>query len=259
MGKGGLALVAGWLVAASIGRAGVLVVYDGGTMTATNAPSAVAGHVTASAFTANEGRSLIYPSGTEPTPTYSMAASGWNESNRWYEFTVTAAPGYAMDLDSLEFDERAVNPVPTSWWVRCSLDGFTSVLGAGPTTPAFGPSPMHVVALDVSGVTGSVTFRIGATKSDNSGAKWRIDNVQLSGDVHGDSFRAVSIQKNSPLSITWESIPAHSYRVEFATSAINSVWTTLYTNVTATSTVMSVNDVSISSDRVRIYRVIRQD
>ncbi|HEY8241707.1 MAG TPA: hypothetical protein VIH35_09680, partial [Kiritimatiellia bacterium] len=143
-------------------------------------------------------------------------------------------------------------------WVRCSLDGFATELAAGPTASSFGANPMHVIALGEADVTGSVTFRIGATQSGNSGAKWRVDNIQLEGSVETESFRTVSIRKNSPLAITWESSPSRIYRVDYATNAISSAWVTLYTNITATSSVTTVTD-DVLTDRVRIYRVSRLD
>lgn len=123
----------------------------------------------------------------------------------YFEFTVTPASGFKLNLTSLSFGTAFYgNQAPAgqaSYFVRTSLDGFTSNIGSTftvdyqrttipadhPTTPF--PLPTFTdqnVALDSlnPGNNQAVTFRIYITDTTTSPDRLTaIDNVQLNGEL----------------------------------------------------------------------------
>jgi hypothetical protein len=116
------------------------------------------------------------------------AARGWhNEASaaaalgagNFWNFTVTADPGYLFDLTSLTFD---------NWQGTAGPDNFQAYVGgvlvgsAGTSTTT--PSN-YSVSLSNTGLS-SILVQIVAWNADNNGvnANWFIDNVTLNGSVY---------------------------------------------------------------------------
>lgn len=151
--------------------------------TSVQTPALVDPNATASSFTLSSG-SISYVSGNAPSATTAISGTGWNVADgvKWWEFTVTANPGYAVNLDSLTFDDRASSTGPTSWSV--TVNGISAVSGQS-THQAFSSSPMNTVSLSGLVFQGlnSANVKIFGFGASGSTGTWRIDNVTLSGTL----------------------------------------------------------------------------
>ena len=166
-------------------RADIIVLYDGGepATTETNAPASVDANVTASLLTASGGRVLTFPAGNSPSSGNAINSSSWTApGTSYYEFVVSPNSGYTMDFTSLTFDAFRSGSGPTNYYVRYSVDDFSSNLASGITASAFSANPMVTVSLTDTSVTG-VTFRVFADGTGAAAGTWRIDNVALNGTV----------------------------------------------------------------------------
>lgn len=173
----------------SIARADVIVLYDAGTneaefaqnvMPAVEAPNSSASDLSRApavlAFQTQEQVSnpgnIVYASG--------FYTGGSGDTTRYLQFTVQADPTYGLTLTSLTFIHDTVTNGPTDWFVRSSLDGFTSDLDSG-TIPLSGLLP-ESVPLSITSETGPITFRIYATGASDVVA-YRNDDITLNGTV----------------------------------------------------------------------------
>ena len=155
--------------------AGTLVLYDfDGEV---NFPSLIADNLDWTLFEPNDERNISYFTGV---PGDAISATGWNEEDRYYEFALEVAEGFAIAVTNMSFDERATSTGATNWFLRSSLDGFTSDLAGGPVEND-GNWDDWDFPLSIAGATGTVTFRMYA-QSEGTGP-WRIDNVLLGGEV----------------------------------------------------------------------------
>lgn len=96
---------------------------------------------------------------------------------KYWEFTVTANPGYLLNLSSLTFDEFKGASGPANFQVQVN-----NILIGSPLTPTT-TSVNHI--LDLSSFTGvtSANVRLIAWDSANNGvnSNWNVDNIELSG------------------------------------------------------------------------------
>src|ERR1051326_3704412 len=92
-----------------------------------------------------------------------------------------------MSLTSFSFDDRASATGPTNFTVQISQQpNFSSVIydsGVKTSHTAFATTPMNTVTLTNAGLTGTIYFRIYAYKASNSAGTWRLDNLNLQGNV----------------------------------------------------------------------------
>jgi len=133
--------------------------------------------------------------GVSVTPADALA------NNKYYQFTITAAPGSDVDLTSLTFDvARGGGGTPRGFFVRTSADNFASSLPVtgtpALTANSFGSDvntqrPTYTpVTADLSGAQfqniqsaiGGLTFRV-YSYSPAGGSSVDYDNVTINGNV----------------------------------------------------------------------------
>jgi hypothetical protein len=154
---------------------GDLVMYDftGNSLV----PSSLTTNLAGSAFSANNARTISFTGGN-PTP--AASATGWNVVDRYWEFTLTVASGYAASITNVSFNDQASASGATNWFLRTSVDGFAADVAAGPTSSDITASAFSA-SLSLVSVTGAVTFRIYGEGASSAAGTWRLDNVLLQG------------------------------------------------------------------------------
>jgi PKD repeat protein len=159
------------------------------------APVTVAANLSATAVTVTNlgtGGSLTYFGGNPGTGQavaasgFTMAAGPVDTNYSCFAFALSVTNGSVMTLSSLSFDNRASGAGPQKFDVQVSqLASFSSSLwGSGEQnwhgtntwgTDSFAPAK--------SNLTGTVYFRIYAYKASASGGTWRMDNLNIQGNV----------------------------------------------------------------------------
>lgn len=152
--------------------------FDGEVQT----PDTLDPMVTASSFSLSPSASLTFPAGNDPTPADGISAKGWNvaEGAKWWEFTITPAPGHLLNLVSMTFDDQRSSTGPLDW--SLSINGITAATGLA-THDTFAANPMNTVDLsgaEFQGVESATVQLFGFSASSSSGT-WRLDNVTLTG------------------------------------------------------------------------------
>ncbi len=131
---------------------------------------------------------------------------GWNTTStidllEYNEFTITADPCFALSLNDFTFSHRISNVTtwPT-WYLRSSVDGFTTDLGTGTSSAATALTTTTIVLPVNHQNISSVTFRLYVTSAYQTTTTWRNDDVSVTGtinavtaqtyyaDTDGDSF-----------------------------------------------------------------------
>ncbi|HKI70602.1 MAG TPA: hypothetical protein VKA67_13520, partial [Verrucomicrobiae bacterium] len=106
-------------------------------------------------------------------------ASSPNDSDaKWWEFTITANSGYALDLASLTFDDRASGTGAADWSV--AINGVM-VVSDESTHDSFSASPMNTVTLNSYQDLTSANIKIFGYGATGGSGTWRLDNVTLNG------------------------------------------------------------------------------
>ena len=159
-------------------RCDMLVNYD---FASGSSASGTAPGVTATGFLAGDGLLNVDYGGT-------ANARGWNPSTSaadaishgdYWSFTVTAAPGYTLNLGQLTFDDSRGNKGPTAFQI--DVNG-TLVGSTGTATTS-----SLLQTYDLSSFTGltNATLRFMAWNAANNGnsAQWFLDNVRLDGSL----------------------------------------------------------------------------
>lgn len=108
------------------------------------------------------------------------------DSSAYFEFSITAASGHTVSLNTLNFNSRSTGTGPTTLDIRCSNDNFASTLGsisvnANSTWAAISPtiiSPYSTSALTIR-IYGYVTGGSGSINTGSSPNNWRIDDIKL--------------------------------------------------------------------------------
>ena len=115
-----------------------------------------------------------------------ISSSGWTtgtDFTDYYAFSVTATVPGALDLGSLEFEERRSSTGVTRLQLQVDVgSGFQNV-GASRIIP--NNSSARDQSYDLSGFTGVSTaeFRIIGFSSEGGAGTWRLDDVTLSGSL----------------------------------------------------------------------------
>ena len=126
------------------------------------------------------------------TATSAFSARSWStdalDLDDYFGFSISPNEGFEMNLMTLEFDERRSGSGISSWSVRTSLDGFTLDLSPGHvvvpdnTETRLGQS-VELASEIFSSLDNEVEFRIYGFGAEGSSGTWRIDNVQLFGEI----------------------------------------------------------------------------
>jgi hypothetical protein len=152
--------------------------FDGSVATA----SSTAANVTASSFTLNTG-SATFVGGNPSTGQAITGSSGWNGTDgaKFWEFTVTASSGFALNLSSLTFDDQKSTTGPGSWTLV--INGVTVVSSQTTHTSILSGNN----SVNLSGIAfqnlGSVDVKISGFGASSASGTWRVDNVTLNGTV----------------------------------------------------------------------------
>jgi cysteine-rich repeat protein len=130
--------------------------------------------------------------GTGVTPSAAadaFSASAWTTSTAidttdFYRFTVTPAAGKAMNLLALQLDERRSATGIRSWSIRSSLDAFASDLAVFMVPDdTLTRTERATLPAQFRNLTTPVEFRIFGFGSEAATGTWRLDNVELIGEV----------------------------------------------------------------------------
>jgi hypothetical protein len=130
-------------------------------------------------------------SGLTPSPAANaFSSSGWAtggslDADDYYSLTIAPNSGYLLNLTRVETDERRSGTGIRSWEVRSSLDNYTSpltIFNVPDNTDTRTDLGVDLPAAFAS-LSSGVTFRFYGYSSEASGGTWRVDNVQLSGEI----------------------------------------------------------------------------
>ena len=107
------------------------------------------------------------------------------ENEYYYEFTITAEPGFSFSISSMELDHRRTNTGPNNWEIRTSADGYAEAVDQIFTTPAAGTWYTNEEIIFGSAVQNetSVTIRIYAYNASGDLGTFAIDNLAIFGTV----------------------------------------------------------------------------
>ena len=126
---------------------------------------------------------------TPSTAADAFSASGWTtaaalDASDYFSFTVTPAAGNAMNLRTLQLDERRSATGIRSGAVRSSLDGFATDLALF-TVPDDTLTRTQTIPLPAQfqSLAAPVEFRIFGFQAEAAGGTWRIDNVAVIGGL----------------------------------------------------------------------------
>ncbi|MBA4137328.1 MAG: hypothetical protein C0518_08445 [Opitutus sp.] len=169
---------------------GQVVTYTfGSTGSPTSSANFSATHVTVSTFTGSTGS----PGTGGTTPLYTagsggsyFGASGWTGSapgNNYFEFTLTPANGYTLQITSLIFGYRATATGPTAFALRSSANGYGSNLASGTLTNDAAWYSSGSQSITLSGLNTATTFRLYGSGASGGSGTWRVDDVSLAGAV----------------------------------------------------------------------------
>lgn len=134
--------------------------------------------------------------------------SSWNTGDvinlsEYNEFSIIPDSCYDLTITSFTFSHRVsnINSIPT-WYLRSSVDNFSSDLGSGTSSTTISPSTINLPS-DFTNLN-CITFRLYLTSANASSTTWRNDNVSVSGtinsvmpqlfyaDLDGDSFGSLN-------------------------------------------------------------------
>ena len=130
--------------------------------------------------------------------------SSWNTGaainlGEYNQFAIAPSPGYLLTLTSITFKHAvSVNgTIPTTWYIRSSLDNYTTNIATGPATSA---NVTPTVTLPASSFTniGAVTFRFYITTANAGSTTWYNDDVMLYGTVVQQPATPANPTSNSP-------------------------------------------------------------
>ncbi len=157
-------------------------------------PNILASNIAVAPLTvSNVGGSLTFFQGN-PASGSAIASSGFTQSGgppatnfSRFAFAVTVTNGFSASLSSLSFDDRASATGPQSFNVQISSQAnFSTIIydsGAQSTHGAFATTPMNTITLTNSALTGTIYFRIYAYGATSSAGTWRLDNLNLQGEL----------------------------------------------------------------------------
>ena len=174
-----------WNFGTTVGNAapssGSLVNLTVGNVTIGNTNGTVTMLSTTSASSGYTGSSGLYNAGNASrTGALNIGASG----SAYFEFTLTPAAGYYVQLSEISFGTRSTSTAPQAYTLRSSLDSYSSDLATGSISNNSTWSLKSNTGLNVQSTNGTaITFRIyGYNGSGSAGANtinWRIDDLQI--------------------------------------------------------------------------------
>ena len=177
-----------------LGSSGTLAFWSfDGSGTVTNADLTASGISAAPISVSNVSGSLTNYQGN-PSSGKAIAASGFTTASgpptgsySYFSFAITVTSGFEASLSSVSFDDRASGTGPTLFDVQVSQQSnFSSIMydsGAHSTHGSFSTTPMNVLTMTNSNLTGPIYFRIYAYGASASAGTWRLDNLNIQGDV----------------------------------------------------------------------------
>lgn len=130
----------------------------------------------------------------------------------YFQFTVTAAPGYALDLEELVLGERRSLTGVREFQIRTSLDQFTTFTSqysfSVPDSDALRDHSISLTGL--SGVTDTVDIRIYGFAAESSAGTWRL--------VHHSDYGGIVLNG------TVAAVPEPSSALLFGTAMMGGFW-----------------------------------
>lgn len=162
----------------------------------TNAPDTTAGNISAGAWSLRDGLLIPLPLNLTSPDNWAVSGLSWGDGtdltpagNR-YRFTITVAPGFSLNLNSVSFDDQRFELLgvagPTSWSLSINGASVLSGQATDPTNNGLGWTSRTVGFAPVTGLTGSFfvdLFAFGATPVFGNAQVWNVDNFQLEGVV----------------------------------------------------------------------------
>jgi hypothetical protein len=142
------------------------------------------------AYTAFARTGLVVKNSKDEYASYGYTTAAAIDTGQYAAFTLSVAPGFALELASISYTAIRTNNGPLRGAIRSSFEGYAAGSGTGSTwsTTLGGPNTINNTwAFDpyVSGSGGSATFRFYGydAERDNPGATLAIDEVTINGDV----------------------------------------------------------------------------
>jgi predicted extracellular nuclease len=139
---------------------------------------------TANAVTGGTTGAITYPGGNAPTALDAFSSNGWNsEAGDYFEFCVSAAAGYTLDISAIEFDAQRSSTGPATFNLYGSTDSYTTSLGNGTAPTAFTANPMYNFAVSgqTTPVAGTYCVRVTPASGTSATGAFRVDNVKITG------------------------------------------------------------------------------
>lgn len=172
---------------ASVANAAVLVEYDftGGTQNPTSEEANISGGT----FTGANG--LIDISYDTPGAT----ARGWNPGNsfsealshsNFWQFAITADPGYVFNLESITLSQVADGSGPGTFGIGLSFDGnsWEFISAATSTTDTLTELTVSLTGSNLTNLTSAIIGIFGWDADNNGGnSYWTVDDIQVNGEV----------------------------------------------------------------------------
>lgn len=155
---------------------------------ATQPTASVAANVTASVISRGSGV-------TANSAGSSISSNGWTTAasidvNDYYEFSITPASGYRIDVGTLSFAERRSNTGIRNWEIRTSLNSFSTVVGSASVPDNDLTRNQSVIFGDAyNSISSTLTIRIYGFAAEAGTGTWRLanntdtSNMQLTGTV----------------------------------------------------------------------------
>ena len=132
-----------------------------------------------------------------------ISDNGWNTGLRHYTFTVNIAPGYEAAITGMQFWSRSSGTGPIFWHVNHSLDQYAADLAIGEQSNDSVWS-RNSFALNLSAVTGSVTFRLYGLSASGGAGTWAHDTVKLFGLITPSSAPSSPDSNGNGIPDEWE-------------------------------------------------------
>jgi len=182
----------------------------------------------------------------------------WNTTTtidltQYNEFSITPNGALTLTLNSISFTEL-VDQDPgsgtTNWYLRSSLDGYTTDIATGTAGTATQTPNITLPSANFTNI-GAVTFRLYLTNAASNGTKWTNDEVTITGTVNGAPADPANPTSNSP------QCTSPGVTMNFTGSAPAGETWYWQTTATGTSTANSASSYTVTSSGT--YYVRSQD
>ncbi len=112
----------------------------------------------------------------------------------YYAFDVTIEDGYKVDLSTLRFAQSRSGTGPTNWVARYSYDNVLFRPLRSGTLPA--DDTWYDTSTHVTNLTGTVYFKLYASESSGGAGVYRVDNIEVTGNIAMDDGRRIIRHQN---------------------------------------------------------------